>query len=62
MPFDPPESLSAEPVYAASAYVPSRIRLVTADAVMNRASLSKLAMPNRDGFIWHSDPDAAAHD
>ena len=62
MPFDHPESLSADQVYAASAYILYLNRLVPADAVMDRASLSKLAMPNRDGFIWHSDPDAAAHD
>ncbi|HVE21158.1 MAG TPA: cytochrome c [Acidocella sp.] len=62
MPFDHPESLSADQVYAASAYILYLNRLAPPDAVMDRASLSKIEMPNRNGFIWRSDPDTAAHD
>jgi S-disulfanyl-L-cysteine oxidoreductase SoxD len=60
MPFDRPESLSADQVYAASAYILYLNRLVPANAVMDRISLPKLEMPNRNGFIWHPGPDTAA--
>ena len=51
MPLDAPQSLSADEVYALTAYVLSRNGVVPAGAVMDARSLPKVRMPNRDGFI-----------
>lgn len=51
MPFDAPQSLSANEVYALTAYILSRNGVVPAGAVMDARSLPKVRMPNRDGFI-----------
>ncbi|MHB1303925.1 MAG: c-type cytochrome [Acidiphilium sp.] len=53
MPFDHPQSLSNDQVYAVSAYILRMNRIVPANAVMDRTSLPKVAMPNRHGFVWH---------
>jgi cytochrome c len=50
MPFDAPQSLSADQVYAIAAYVLYLNKIVPADAVLDAASLPKVAMPNRNGF------------
>lgn len=50
MPFDAPQSLSADQVYAVAAYVLYLNKIVPADAVLDAASLPKVAMPNRNGF------------
>lgn len=50
MPFDAPQSLSADQTYAATAYVLRLNGLVPADAVMDARSLPKVVMPNRHGF------------
>jgi mono/diheme cytochrome c family protein len=57
MPMDKPQTLSANEVYALSAYILSLNGLVPADAVMDAASLPKVQMPNRDGFIVDDRPD-----
>lgn len=51
MPFDHPQSLSNDQVYAATAYVLYMNDLVPEDAVMDAKSLPKVTMPNRDGFF-----------
>jgi cytochrome c len=51
MPFNAPESLSADQVYAVSAYVLSLNGIVTDDTVLNATNLPKILMPNRNGFI-----------
>lgn len=51
MPFDHPQSLSVDEVYAVTAYVLSMNELVPGDAVMNAESLPKVQMRNQDGFV-----------
>ena len=50
MPFNAPESLTADQVYAVSAYVLSLNGIVPDDTVLDATSLPKIAMPNRNGF------------
>lgn len=50
MPFDRPQSLTADQVYAATAYVLFMNDLVPEDAVMDARSLPEVRMRNRDGF------------
>ena len=50
MPFDAPESLTADQVYAVSAYILYLNDIVPQDAVLDASSLPKVAMPNRNGF------------
>jgi len=51
MPLDKPGSLSAEEIYALSAWLLHANGIVGADAVMNAKTLPAVRMPNRDGFI-----------
>ncbi|CAH2912246.1 MAG: Periplasmic sulfane dehydrogenase, diheme c-type cytochrome subunit SoxD [uncultured Paraburkholderia sp.] len=51
MPYNAPESLSADEVYALSAFLLNRNGIVPADARLDAASLPRVAMPNRDGFV-----------
>src|SRR4051794_16145014 len=57
MPMDKPQTLTANEVYALSAYLLQLNGLVPADAVMDAQSLPKVQMPNRDGFILDDRPD-----
>lgn len=57
MPFDAPQSLSADETYAVSAYVLHLNGLLPEDASLDAASLPKVAMPNRDGFTADPRPD-----
>lgn len=60
MPMDAPQTLTANEVYALSAYLLHLNGLVPADAVMDQNSLPRVRMPNRDGFIRDDRPDARA--
>ena len=60
MPMDRPQSLTANEVYATSAYLLNLNGLVPADAVMDANSLPRVAMPNRNGFIVDDRPDTKA--
>lgn len=60
MPMDAPQSLSANDVYALSAYILHLNGLVAANAVMDQASLPKVQMPNRNGFVVDNRPDSHA--
>jgi mono/diheme cytochrome c family protein len=51
MPFNAPESLDADQIYAVSAYVLSLNGIVPEDTVLDATNLPKIAMPNRNGFI-----------
>jgi mono/diheme cytochrome c family protein len=55
MPMPAPHTLSADDVYALTAYILSLNDLVPNDFVADRDSLPKVKMPNRDNFIW-TDP------
>jgi cytochrome c len=60
MPMNAPQSLTNDQVYALAAYILNLNGLVSADAVMDAASLPKVSMPNRDGFIRDDRPDTRA--
>jgi len=50
MPLTAPQSLTHDEVYALTAYVLNLNDIVAAGTVLDRESLSKIRMPNRDGF------------
>ncbi|WP_287069404.1 c-type cytochrome, partial [Methylobacterium sp.] len=60
MPFDAPQSLAPDEVYAVSAYVLHLNGLLPGDARLDAVALPKVAMPNRDGFTADPRPDVAA--
>ena len=60
MPMDRPQTLTNDEVYALSAYILNLNGLVPADAVMDAASLPKVQMPNRNGFLVDDRPDVKA--
>lgn len=51
MPYDHPRKLTADQVYAVTAYVLHVNGIVAESDVMNSKSLPQVKMPNRDGFI-----------
>ncbi len=51
MPFKQPGTLSADQVYAVTAYILHLNGLVAQDEVLDRERLPLVAMPNRDGFV-----------
>ena len=60
MPFSAPHTLSADDVYAVTAYILNFNNIVPADFVADRDSLPKVKMPNRDNFTWQDPrPDTA---
>ena len=50
MPFSAPGSLSNDDVYAVTAYILNQAQIIPADATMNKNTLPKVEMPNRNGF------------
>ena len=60
MPMDRPLSMTADEVYAVSAYILNLNGLVPADAVLGQATLPKVQMPNRDNFVLDDRPDTRA--
>jgi cytochrome c len=51
MPWDHPKSLSNDEVYATVAYILQLNGLMKEGDVLNRDTIMKIQMPNRDGFI-----------
>jgi S-disulfanyl-L-cysteine oxidoreductase SoxD len=51
MPFNAPQTLSNDDVYAVCAYILYLNDIIPEDGVLDRASLPKVKMPNRDGFF-----------
>jgi S-disulfanyl-L-cysteine oxidoreductase SoxD len=51
MPFSAPKSLTADQVYAVSAYLLYVNGIIGEDAVMDARTLPRVQMPNRNGFI-----------
>ncbi len=51
MPFKRPGSMTDDQVYAVVAYLLALDKVIAQDEVVNRESLPKVQMPNRDGFI-----------
>jgi S-disulfanyl-L-cysteine oxidoreductase SoxD len=60
MPYDKPGTLTANQVYSLSAYVLSLGGVIPQDAVMDKNSLPKVRMPNRDGFVADPRPDTGS--
>jgi cytochrome c len=60
MPMDKPQSLTADEVYAVSAYILHLNGLVPADAVIDARTLVQVQMPNRNGFVVDDRPDTRA--
>src|SRR5712691_7812357 len=57
MPQNQTGSLSADDTYAVTAFLLNRNKIIDAGEVMNKESLPKVRMPNRDGFIPDARPD-----
>jgi cytochrome c len=57
MPFDRPGLLSPPEVYAAVAFVLNLNGIIDESQVMDAATLPKVKMPNRDGFVSDHRPD-----
>lgn len=57
MPYNRPGSLTADQVYAVTAYLLSLNGIIKEDTVMNAKTLPQVKMPNRDGFIGDPRPD-----
>ena len=51
MPYNDTKSLSADEVYAVSAYILNLNGIIGANDAMDAQSLPQVKMPNRDGFI-----------
>lgn len=60
MPLDHPQSLTADEVYAVSAYIYHLNGLVGEDFVMNAQTMPTIEMPNRDAFDEDDRPDVHA--
>ncbi len=59
MPFEAPQSLSDQEVYAITAYVLYLNDLVDYEFVLSRDNLASVEMPNRDGFFVDDRPDTS---
>ena len=57
MPFSAPGSLSNDEVYALTAYILAEGNIVDKTTVIDANTLSKVQMPNRDGFIPDPRPE-----
>ena len=51
MPWNAPQSLTNDEVYALSAYILYKNGIIPVDATINAETLPKVKMPNSDGFI-----------
>ena len=60
MPMDSPQSLSANDVYGLSAYLLHLNGLIPADATLDANSITRVMMPNRNGFMVDDRPDTNA--
>jgi cytochrome c len=57
MPFDRPGTLTHDQVYAITAYILFRNGIISETTVLDAASLPKIQMPNRKGFVPDPRPD-----
>ena len=51
MPYQAPKSLSVDDTYAVVAYIQNLNGILPADGKLDKVTLPKIKMPNRDGFI-----------
>ena len=61
MPYATPGSLTNNEVYAVTAWLLHANGIVTEETVLNRDTLTKVRMPNRDGFVRDPRPDVKAN-
>src|SRR5688572_1349428 len=59
MPYQEPGSLTAGETYALTAWILSANGVISENQVMDRKSLIRVRMPNRDGFVSDPRPDVA---
>ena len=59
MPFDAPQSLTAEEVYSVTAWLLHQNGIIDEDAVIDATTLPAIQMPNRHGFVPDPRPDVA---
>jgi len=57
MPFDAPQSLTPDEVYAVTAWLLHQNDIIPKDAVMDPTTLPAVRMPNRHGFVPDPRPD-----
>jgi S-disulfanyl-L-cysteine oxidoreductase SoxD len=57
MPFTAPGVLTADEVYAVSAYILAEANIIDKATVLDAQTLPKVQMPNRDGFIADPRPE-----
>ena len=57
MPFQAPGSLTADEIYAVSAYILAEGNVIDKATVLDAATLVRVQMPNRDGFIPDPRPE-----
>ena len=57
MPYTSPGSLSADEIYAVSAYILAEGNIIDKVLVLDAQALPRVAMPNRDGFIPDPRPE-----
>jgi hypothetical protein len=57
MPYTEPGTLSVDETYAVTAFLLFKNGVIPRDQAMNKDTLPKVQMPNRDGFIPDSRPD-----
>lgn len=59
MPYAQPGTLTANQVYSLTAYLLYLNKIIGRNDVMNRETLPKVRMPNRDGFVPDPRPDVS---
>lgn len=60
MPYNTPGVLTADEIYAVSAWILERNEILKPGLVLDRRSLSGVRMPNRDGFVRDPRPDVTS--
>jgi cytochrome c len=59
MPYNTPGVLTTDEIYAVTAWILEKNDILSTGAVLDRHTLPKIRMPNRDGFIPDPRPDVA---
>ena len=57
MPYDAPQSLTADEVYGVTAWLLYQNGIIAEDVVIDAATLPTIQMPNRHGFVPDPRPD-----
>jgi hypothetical protein len=57
MPFNAPGSLNNDEVYSVVAYILGEANIIDKTTVLDAATLPRVQMPNRDGFIPDPRPE-----